>query len=369
MKLQTQLHNERNPKIVIKQIHPAPSKFDDSANIMKNNFDNFQYPIEPKEKQTIEIITVPNSRGQKNQKNVAITFNTKLIRNILSKVYSRVRISEITTPRCLEKLAKRKPDLVFSGVKYFEFDNAQIWLNDFLELHKISYIGSNHAALNREHDKGLAKSIVKKAGVVTAEYAVIKANSLPTCKTTNMAYPVFVKPIIGGDSIGIDDFSLVFNQEQLGFKIKQIFNVLNCDALVESYLVGSEFSVGILDDEKSGVLTAMPIEIIAPKNKGGHRVLDFDIKRSDQEKVRQVKNKTLRKKLSETGTSAFAALGGRSFGRIDIKLCAKGIPHFIEANLMPGLSKGYFYRSCAINLGITYDEMILLLCSNRLKSC
>ena len=145
--------------------------------------------------------------------------------------------------------------------------------------------------------------------------------------------------------------------------------MLNCDALVESYLVGSEFSVGILEDEKSGVLTAMPIEIIAPKNKGGHRVLDFDIKRLDQEKVRQVKNKTLRKKLSETGTSAFAALGGRSFGRIDIKLCAKGIPHFIEANLMPGLSKGYFYRSCAINLGITYDEMILLLCSNRLKSC
>ena len=87
---------------MIKQIHPAPSKFDDSANKMKNTFDNFQYPIEPKEKQTIEIITVPNSRGQKNQKNVAITFNTKLIRNILSKVYSRVRISEITTPRFVQ---------------------------------------------------------------------------------------------------------------------------------------------------------------------------------------------------------------------------------------------------------------------------
>ena len=44
---------------------------------------------------------------------------------------------------------------------------------------------------------------------------------------------------------------MVFNPEQLGAKIKQIFNVLNCDALVESYLAGGEFSVGILEDERA----------------------------------------------------------------------------------------------------------------------
>jgi D-alanine-D-alanine ligase len=354
---------------MINQIHPVPSTFDVSDNTKRENFENFQHQSEPKEKQLIEIITVPKLNGQKNQKNVAITIDTKLIHEILSKVYSKVCITEISTPKCLAKLAKRKPDLVFSGVKYFEFDGDQIWLNDFLELNKICYIGSNHAALDREYDKGLAKSIVKKAGIVTADYAVIKTNSLSVHKTLNMAYPVFVKPIIGGDSIGIDDLSLVFNREQLDAKIKQIFNLLYCDVLVESYIMGREFSVGILEDEKSSVLTAMPIEIIAPKNNRGHRLLDFDVKRLDQEDVIEVKNKILHEKLSEVGKSAFAALGGRSFGRIDVKLCAKGLPHFIEANLMPGLSKGYFFRSCAINLGMTYDEMILLLCSNRLNSC
>ncbi|MDA0846147.1 MAG: D-alanine--D-alanine ligase, partial [Proteobacteria bacterium] len=202
----------------------------------------------------------------------------------------------------------------------------------------------------------------------TADYVVIKKSDESTHKTMNIAYPVFVKPVIGGDSIGIDDLSLVFNREQLDIKIKQIFNALNCDALVESYLVGREFSVGILEDELSSVLTAMPIEIIAPKNHRGHRLLDFNIKRLDQETVRKVKNKTLHEKLSEVGKSVFKALGGRSFGRIDIRLCARGLPHFVEANLMPGLSKGYFYRSCSINLDMTYDEMILLLCSNRLNS-
>ena len=132
---------------------------------------------------------------------------------------------------------------------------------------------------------------MQKAGIVTADYVVIKSNSLSTHNARKMAYPVFVKPVIGGDSIGIDDLSIVFNQEQLGAKIKEIFDILNCDVLVESYLMGREFSVGILEDEKSGVLTAMPIEIIAPKNKNGHRVLDFDIKRLDQEHVRKVNSR------------------------------------------------------------------------------
>ena len=336
---------------------------------MRENTKNFHHQSDPKEKKSIEIITVPNLGGLKNQKNVAITLDTKLVHKILSKVYSKVRITDIVTPKCLAKLVKRKPDLVFSGVKYFEFDGKQIWLNDFLDLNKICYIGSNHAALDREHDKGLAKLLVKKAGIVTADYVVIKTNSVSTHKTIGMAYPVFVKPVIGGDSIGIDDLSLVFNREELDTKIKQIFNALNCDVLVESYLVGREFSVGILEDELSRVLTAMPIEIIAPKNNRGHRLLDFDVKRLDQETVRKVKNKALHEKLSEVGKSVFKALGGRSFGRIDIKLCEKGLPHFIEANLMPGLSKGYFYRSCAMNLEMTYDEMIVLLCSNRFNSC
>ena len=198
---------------MIKQIHPNTKKFDVLDNVVTVNFENFQNQTKPKEKQSIEILTVPNPGGQKNQKNVAITINTKLIQNILSKVYSKVCISEITTPRCLEKLAKRKPDLVFSGVKYFEFNGAHIWLNDFLELHNICYIGSNHAALDCEHDKGLAKSIVKEAGVVTADYVVMKANSFPTRKAANMVYPVIVKPLTDSEIIGIDDLSVVFNPE------------------------------------------------------------------------------------------------------------------------------------------------------------
>ena len=46
----------------------------------------------------------------------------------------------------------------------------------------------------------------------------------------------------------------------------------------------------------------------------------------------------------------------------------RGAPHFIEANLMPGLQKGYFYRSCLLNLNMSYEQMILSVADNGLSS-
>ena len=71
--------------------------------------------------------------------------------------------------------------------------------------------------------------------------------------------------------------------------------------------------------------------------------------------------------LSDLGKAVFRVLGGRSFGRIDVRMCASGIPHFMEANLMPGLKKGYFYRCCSLNLGLSYEQMIIGLAENRIR--
>ena len=72
--------------------------------------------------------------------------------------------------------------------------------------------------------------------------------------------------------------------------------------------------------------------------------------------------------LSKLAKDAFTALGGKSLGRIDIKMNHLGEPHFIEANLMPGLQKGYFYRSCALNLDMNYDDMIYSITNTGLSS-
>ena len=103
---------------MIKQIYPPPSSTNTPKNLVRENIVKFPQQKVHIEKKSIEIITVPKVVGQQSQKNVAITINTKLIKTILSKVYTHVRITEIVTLDCWTKLAKRKPELVFSVVKY-----------------------------------------------------------------------------------------------------------------------------------------------------------------------------------------------------------------------------------------------------------
>ena len=126
--------------------------------------------------------------------------------------------------------------------------------------------------------------------------------------------------------------------------------------------------MGIFEDSISGILRALPVEIIIKKNINGHSILDFDVKKNDEEKVIAVKDIKIFNKLSKLAKDSFKAIGGKSLGRIDIKMNDQGTPFFMEANLMPGLRKGYFYRACVLNLGMTYEDMIFTIANTGLSS-
>lgn len=316
---------------------------------------------------SIEIITVPKSEDlTANQKNVGIVIDENLIFKILSQHYKNVLITEITTKKNLAKMALRKPDLVFSGVKYFYFNKKKIWLNDYLELNDILYIASSKSALLKESNKSRAKKIMQKLNIATADFFTTEPNEHNDENSIPIAFPLFVKPITGGDSRGIDANSIVYNYEDFKKKVLDIKLNQHSRCLVEKYLSGKEYSVGIFKDNVDSAIEAMPIEIIVKKNVNGHHILDFDIKKNDEEKVVAVLDKKIFKQLCIIAKKSFVALNGKSFGRIDIKMDCHGKPHFIEANLMPGIRKGYFFRSCLLNLGINYEEMILKITANGL---
>jgi D-alanine-D-alanine ligase len=284
------------------------------------------------------------------------------------KRYKHVLITKISTERDLQRLVARKPDLVFSGVKYFLFKEKTIWLNDYLDQFHIPYIASSVKALGNESDKNKAKKIIKMKKIDTADFFVTNPGEYLTKNSVPIKFPLFIKPVIGGDSRGVDKNSIVFNFKNFVSKVLDIKNKQNSSSLVETYLSGKEYSVGIFEDSIDGSLVAMPIEIIVKKNSNGHCILDFDIKKNDEEKVIAVSDNKIFNQLSKIAKKSFKALGGKSLGRIDFKMDHKGVPHFIEANLMPGLLKGYFYRACKLNLNISYDEMILRIANNGLAS-
>ena len=317
---------------------------------------------------SIEIVTVPKPKDiGTNQPNVGIVLDEILIFKILSKHYKEVLITEIKTKKDLAKLALRKPDLVFSGVKYFYFNKKKIWLNDYLELNDILYIASNKSSLLKESNKSRAKKIIQKSNIATAEFFTTGLGKYKNKKSMPIPFPLFVKPITGGDSRGIDKNSIVYNYKNYKKKVLEIKKNQHTHCLVEKYLSGKEYSVGIFKDNITGIIQAMPIEIRTKKNINGHHILDFDIKKNDEEDVVPVLDIKIFNQLSALAKKSFIALEGKSFGRIDFKMDHLGNPHFIEANLMPGIRKGYFYRSCLLNLNINYEEMILKIAANGLN--
>jgi D-alanine-D-alanine ligase len=286
------------------------------------------------------------------------------IYNLLGLHYEVVGVTVVNNLTDLETLASMRPDLVFMGMKYVPgmLPNSKIWVSDYLDRHGISHTGSGKEAIEFEQNKPLAKQRVLDDGIKTSPFAVIKKGQPFSLADTPLQFPLFVKPTDRGAGVGVDANSVVHDLSELEAKVDSIAADYGADALVEEYLPGREFSVAVLKDVDSNGQIIMPIEIVAGPNKHGDRILSHALKSAALETpVFPVSDGKLRDGLIDLAANAFAALGARDYGRIDIRLDAEGTPHFLEANLIPCLIRGSgnFPKACFINMGMDYDEMIL----------
>lgn len=284
------------------------------------------------------------------------------IYDLLRANYTLVGISTVNNQHDLELLAAKHPDLVFMGMKFIPDGNGrEIWIADYLEANGIAYTGSPQEAHELELNKALAKECIQNDGLNTAAFTIV-ANGKSYDKAGNsLRFPLFVKPASLGGGAGIDASSVAGNMNDLQAKIDTLATKFSSDVLIEEYLPGREFSVALLENDSTGELMTMPIELVTMDNEHGHRILSQEIKSSNQEKVLRIATNEMRSAVTTLAENVFRALGARDYGRIDIRLDASGVPHFLEANLIPSLIRGYgsFPKACYLNMGMDYDEMIL----------
>ena len=292
---------------------------------------------------------------------------------VLSRYYDEVGISIITSLADLEDLVARKPDLVFLGMKFLPQDDLtpdKIWLADYLDAHAIPYTGSNHSAHLLEAHKNLAKQGLLRADLQTSPYLVAHRGQPLAAQDVTIKYPVFIKPTNRGGGKGVDNNSVAHDFPALSAKVTSIATLNQADALIEEYLPGREFSVSIIKDPNSGAFSVMPLELVAPTD-NGVAVLSEAVKSSNAEQVLVVAAGGLRDSLCRLGLAAFSVLGARDYGRIDIRLDAYGVPHFLEANLLPSLISGYgtFPKACELELALGYEAMILQIVELAMLRC
>jgi len=290
------------------------------------------------------------------------------IQAVLSKRYTKVDITIVNNLADLMALSARKPDLVFLGMKFIPNNPAlgladphKLWLSEYLDAEGIAYTGSNNKAIELELNKELAKQRLVDVGLKTAKFKVIRNGDTLWRDDRSLTYPLFVKPTNRGGGTGVDSGSLVYNFHQLLAKAQSLAARLQADSLVEEFLPGREFSVGIMKQVHSSEYLVMPLELVAPPDVSGARFLSGQIKAADTEHHLAVFDTDLKAKINDLATGAFHALGARDYGRIDVRLDAAGIPHFLEANLLPCLIDMYgnFPKACMLTMGLSHEAMIL----------
>jgi D-alanine-D-alanine ligase len=239
------------------------------------------------------------------------------------------------------QLASTPVDVVFNIAEGFKGRSRESQVPSLLELLDIPYTGSDPSALSVSLDKALAKRMVRTHGILTPQYLVMHSGKERLPK--ELGFPLMVKPVAEGTSKGVTKKSIVRNEVELREVAREIIAKYRQPALVEEYISGREFTVGLLGARRPRVLP--PMEVVFLDTSDPTPIYSFEMKQDWNDKIRyEVPAKLTDRELDRLEKAArevFTALGCRDVARSDFRMDAEGRLYFIESNPLPGLSPGW----------------------------
>jgi len=275
-------------------------------------------------------------------------------------------------------LKEARPDICFNIAEGLGGDAREAQVPALLEMLRIPYTGSRIMANAISLDKTLTKRIWRDRRLPVAPFQefITGDESL----RPELRFPLFVKPAREGTGMGVDMNAIVENEAELRERVEYIIGSYRQPALVEAFLSGREFTVGMMGRWDSKRYSRHP-EWYNEKN-GYHvfPVLELDSSRSVTPLVYSQAAKSasvgeegapgyicpadiepeLAKKLQALAVKSHQAIKAIDVSRTDIRLNAEGQPFLLETNTLPGLTPGYSDLCLeAAAEGISYEDLIL----------
>jgi D-alanine-D-alanine ligase len=272
------------------------------------------------------------------------------------------------TPDLPALLGSSQVDLVFNMAEGIKGRNREAQVPALLELLDIPYSGSDPAALSLALDKALAKKIVRQHGILTPNFIqlVTGKERLPR----DLRFPVIVKPNAEGSSKGVHATSVCENEAELRKAAVEMIFKYNQPALVEDYIGGREFTVGMLGERRPKVLP--PMEVVFLDQTEKRPVYSFEFKQDWSTRIRYDAPAVLEpgqlKALERAARECFIALGCRDVARVDFRMDEQGKIYFLECNPLPGLTPGWSdLVLIAKAAGIEYNALISEILSGAIR--
>ena len=263
------------------------------------------------------------------------------IREALEDDHCRVELMEAdeTLP---ERLAKHTVDIVFNIAEGIRGRGREAEVPALCNMMRIPYTGSDETTLCIALDKALTKRILSTYHIRTPKYRVIGRDQ--TRIGGGFTFPAIVKPNAEGSSKGISDVAIVSDIKALRALAEKNIRDYGQDMLVEEYIPGREFTVGILGNgEDTHVFP--PMEIIYLDKETEYNIYSFTVKQNYEKLIRYKSpadvDAQIEAEMVRTARKVYDVLQCRDFTRMDFRLAPDGKLYFIEINPLPGLAPGY----------------------------
>jgi D-alanine-D-alanine ligase len=257
----------------------------------------------------------------------------------------------------LSRLQKEKPDLVFNTYFGPATRQDQAHVASLMEYARIPFTGGGAACHFIGLSKPLSKQVLASSGLPTPRFFAADggADADRAAGAAGMRFPMIVKAPAEGEGIGLDARSVVSSRAELEAAVGRIVSAWGEPALVEEFMPGREFTVGVLAGAPASVLPIMEILL----DKGA--IYSYDAKAGDT--VAHACPAALpAREAAVMGSLAVRAgrvIGCRDFWRVDFRLDARGAPQVLEVNTLPGLQPGYSdIVGMAESAGMSYEEIV-----------
>ena len=256
-------------------------------------------------------------------------------------------------------------DLVFNIAEGLYGVAREAQVPAILDAYAIPYTFSDPLVLSLSLHKGMAKCVLKSLGIPTPEFAIVESES--DIEKVRLPFPLFAKPVAEGTGKGVTRDSKIRSRDELASVCRSLLATYKQPVLVETFLPGREFTVGIVGTGNDAVaLGVLEVVLLSDAEQDAYSYMN---KERCEELVKYILvDDGVAAAAKDLALAAWRGLGCRDSGRVDLRADADGRPKLLEVNPLAGLHPEHSdLPILCTQLGIPYVELIRMIMQSATK--